>query len=232
MHKTKNNKRIPTIPYRMRTDVFVAHYEGQLPCLQFALTMKNEYFRTSHMPRGGVQFHPMVRRLGWFMDQVNPMFERSPLCKPEHKTIIEPFISLSSLEELEYLTTDIAYEDGTWKEHLMCLPALECVEVTLRWHRDRDIARTCRSAEMSGDVTMGEFVSTVRAALEYAVQDVKRFGQWMEVAHCDICEDAVAPYDNKDSDCDEYGRSKYGDEDTEHSTDDDDEEDDNEDDEE
>ena len=224
VHKAKSTDKIPTAQYQLRLQTFTSINYGALPDIRCALTMKNEYFRRINMPRG-LTFHPIVRKLGFFMHVVNPFFEHGDNCKPEDKPTIEPFIGFCSLDELDYQVTDIEYENGTWENHLMCIPALEQVKVTLRWHREEKVSRTCVSKKMEKGVTMGEFVDTVRKALEFAVEDVKKFTHTMEPTLCDHCEMSTSYERDYDSTCDEEEEDDES-EDAEDDSEDEDEDDD------
>jgi hypothetical protein len=85
-------------------------------------------------------------------------------------------------------------EDRNWKDHSLCIPAIDCVEVTWRWFKNihvggEDVTGSLRMRKMKRGITVGALVEVMRDLLSFTVAGVKRFADKLECRTCDRCRD-------------------------------------------
>ena len=99
----------------------------------------------------------------------------------------EPIMTFFSLEEWHKIKHELPHSEGNRRDQLMCVPAIDQVDIQVRWYREIPVSRGCKSRIMSKVITVGEFVRTLRRLLEYAVTDIKKFARQLEVTVCERC---------------------------------------------
>jgi hypothetical protein len=86
------------------------------------------------------------------------------------------------------------YDDGSWKNQLLCIPAVDRVAIHITWWRkywpadNPDVVRKVFTNKIDTGVTMGEFVRTVRKLMaEWTVKDLKKFAEELVPNECQDC---------------------------------------------
>jgi hypothetical protein len=168
--------------------------DDDLPSLCFTMCLKDG-FTLINMPRR-VVFHPIMTGISRNMPFVSDAFEWPEDFDVQLKDEMNPWMQFFTLRELEREVSvrKSIEEDGNWKDHLLCIPAIDCVEVTWRWYKNihvggEDVTRSLRTRKMKRGITVGAFVEVMRDLLSYAVADVKRFADKLECRTCDRCRD-------------------------------------------
>jgi hypothetical protein len=162
----------------------------KLPQLVYMTNLKNT-FKSTNLPTR-VELHPIIEDFSRSMELVN-----NKVCYPldwteAQHTGVEPWLTFTSLADLRHCVREREYSDGNWKDHLMCVPAIEQVVIQFNWLKERgqgeDGKRSMCTAKMDTGVTVGKFVRTVRKMLtDHAVEDVKRIAHTLEIMGCGKC---------------------------------------------
>ena len=181
---------LPCIAIKLKAPVDVySRREGMLPRLGFGLEIECRIKRNFDK---NTTFHPMVSDVSAFMHLINPHFTlslpeteaESSASKIDSSSPLFFFASLEELKEKTCLPKGYQYTDGSWKDMLLCVPAVQHVRVQFDWPYD-GFRRTYRTTPRSKGVTVGQFVSAVRRTLKHAEEDVRGFACQMSV----FCED-------------------------------------------
>jgi hypothetical protein len=185
-------KATPRLTLRATVEVCIATEANKLPHLVYMLSFMNHLTRTNMPTR--VKLHPIIEDFGDNMELVNDEFRYPNHWSDIQRARVEPWLMFTSLADLRYSMRKRGHADGNWKDHLMCVPAIEQVVIQLNWLKQRaqndDGKRSMRTAKMDTGVTVGEFVRTVRKMLaDHAVEDVKRIAHTLEAFSCGACGD-------------------------------------------
>jgi len=126
-------------------------------------------------------FHPIIENPARFMDVINPYF-----VSPYEDNASLQFADLQQLIEKTSLPEDYDYEDGGWKNALICRPALGKITISMRWpFLDARRVYTVEKEEGEG-VTVGDFVGCFREMLSHAKEDLMSFSEQL-VLCCSEC---------------------------------------------
>lgn len=177
-----------------------------LPRLLFNMVFnKNMAYNTA--PKSA-KFHPMLPRFYHYLDLVNNDFSIPSDWDEHQRKDHTPWLSFSDLDDLQSRVDEYNYQDGSWKDQLMCVPAVDRVAVHMRWWKgadvgEADVVRKVFTKKVDTGVTMGEFVRTVRTLMaEWAVKDLKKFSVHLDAGDCEEC---LWDYRERSSDEDEEG---------------------------
>lgn len=133
---------------------------------------------------GKTNFHPIIKNPVRYMNLVNPNFT-----SPAHEG--NAYLNFRTIEELVTQTCmpkDYDYKDGSWKDMLICQPAVEGVDVVIRWSR-RTAYQLYHVRKDDGDgVTVGDFVESFREKLSDAKADLMSFSHELTLSPSDECD--------------------------------------------
>ncbi|KAF1840773.1 uncharacterized protein K460DRAFT_410184 [Cucurbitaria berberidis CBS 394.84] len=177
----------PRFSIKMKAPVDVLKIEGMLPKLAFGLEIK------VRSPSGFDEdtiFHPLVRNLAANMNLISPGFKlpRGERYNSDGE-LSTPYFAFRTFEELREKTCmpkGYKYKDGSWRNMLMCVPAIEQVQVHFEWplngyHRMYTIEK-----RLAKGVTVRQFAGAVRRMLARAEDDVTRLSGRLSV-YCENC---------------------------------------------
>lgn len=129
------------------------------------------------------KFHPIIKNPVRYMKLVNPNFT-----SPPHGG--NAYLKFRTIEELVNQTCmpkDYDYKDGTWKDMLICQPAILDVDVFIQWpHTNARHLYKIRKEEGNG-ATVGDFVKMLRKKLSDAKADIMSFSHEMKLSSSDEC---------------------------------------------
>ncbi|KAF2856117.1 hypothetical protein T440DRAFT_463450 [Plenodomus tracheiphilus IPT5] len=174
---------IPCILVLLRAPLSLDYPRNELPQLNCSIDIMNaeedDFERCTDFAEDTI-FHPMVQNIADYMDLVNRKFSM---------TWVHPRLKYHSLGDLYYKTrmpTDGEYIDASWKNMLICRPAVRKVILSLRWPHIHAHRLYTIEAEEGYGVTVGQFVYYTRRMLSHAKNDVEGFSRQMMV-FCQKC---------------------------------------------
>ncbi|KAH7385592.1 hypothetical protein BKA66DRAFT_583205 [Pyrenochaeta sp. MPI-SDFR-AT-0127] len=181
---------LPCIFIRLTAPVDVVSGKvGLLPELAFGLEVqmhsKKNFTNTTI-------FHPVIRDFDTYMHLVNPNFKaviESHALWRRNDRLSHCLFSFKTLEQLKNKTVlpkNYEYNDGSWKDMLLCVNAVEQVQIDFEWDYE-GFSRTYFTPKIPGQgTTVGQYVSCIRQFLAHAEDHVKGFAYQMGVA-CESC---------------------------------------------
>jgi hypothetical protein len=181
--KSKPSK-MPVLTLRPIFHMFLMQHEGELPCLGYdiALHWDNQYRK---LPKQRSE-HPIIENFSQYMSFVNEHFDHTDAWDKREQVLFRDIETLT-----DYLNDD-PEDYGSWMDQLMCIPAVDQLDIRLLWHKtpladSSDVERVLRTSKMKNGVTVGEVVRTVRKMMKHAATDIKKFTHELEINICDRC---------------------------------------------
>ncbi|KAF1915189.1 hypothetical protein BDU57DRAFT_518043 [Ampelomyces quisqualis] len=185
-------KRTLQVFLRPEWQAYTIPVENDVPKLSFNLAFnKNMAYNTA--PKHAV-FHPMLISFYHKMHLVNSDFRIPDSWGKLQRRGVTPWPTFVSLRDLDDQVAEYQYNDGSWKDQLLCVPAVDRVAVHITWWKayytddGLDVVRKVFTNKVATGVTMGEFVRVVRKLMEvWTVKDLKKFSEHLRINECDDC---------------------------------------------
>jgi hypothetical protein len=208
--KTKPSK-MPMLMLRPIIHMWIIPEEKQLPDLGYDIVLHCKV-KSRRMPKHR-RNHPIIQDFPCYMSLVNKYFNYTEEWDQRQQLLFGNFRQLANR-----LSSD-PEDYGNWKEQLMCIPAVDQLDIRLLWHKpddvnDAEVNRVLRTRKMEKGVTVGEVVRTVRKMItRYAVRDIKKFSHKLEINVCDRCHEAWSEWGFEHSDGSDWERESEDSED-------------------